>query len=910
VVKLNGQDPTVQLKIEEGWSPNVYVSVLALRGRLREVPWYSFFTWGFKAPREWWSAFWYEGREYVAPTAMVDLSKPAYRLGLAELRVGHAAHQIAVKVAADRESYPVRGKAQVTISATLPNGKPAAGAEVALAAVDQALLELMPNQSWNLLEAMLQRRSWGVSTSTAQMEIMGRRHYGKKAVPAGGGGGRAQTRELLDTLLLWQPAIQLDAQGQAKVTVPLNDALTTFRIVAVADAGTGLFGTGATSIRATQDLQIISGLPPLVREDDQFRAQLTLRNTTGKAMKVEVAPRATLLQLDKQTVDIPPGEAREVAWNVTAPAQLGSTRAQALLWEIEARDTLGGVNGARDALKASQRLIPAVPLTVQQATLVQVDGAFNLDVAPPKDAIAGRGGLKMSLQPKLAEGLPGVRDWWANYPFACLEQKTSKAVGLRDGKLWQTVLAQLPTYLDGDGLASYFPPRDGSANRGSDTLTAYLLAATHEASGLHPEFSLPPEAREPMERGLIAFVEGRIQRDFWSPRKDLDMRKLAAIEALSRYGKAQARMLGSITIAPNQWPTHTVIDWVNILKRVDGVPQRDQRLAEAMNVLKARLSYQGTKLIFSTEQDDYWWWLMQNSDVNTARLMLAVMDDPAWKDDMGRLANGFILRQQGGAWHTTTANLWGGLALEKFSAKFEATPVSGITRAALGANAASVDWAKVERIKASDASGAAHQTTWFGAPAAPGNYRNNGMFLPWNGNDRLAVTHQGTGKPWLTLQSVAAIALKEPFSAGYTIRRTVTPVEQADKSLPAGQYTRGDVLRVSLEVIGTADMTWVAITDPVPAGATILGSGLGRDSEIATQGEKRSGYGWPAFEERAFEAFRSYYEYLPKGTVKMEYTVRLNNAGEFQLPPSRVEALYAPEMFGEAPNARVKVVQP
>ena len=31
----------------------------------------------------------------------------------------------------------------------------------------------------------------------------------------------------------------------------------------------------------------------------------------------------------------------------------------------------------------------------------------------------------------------------------------------------------------------------------------------------------------------------------------------------------------------------------------------------------------------------------------------------------------------------------------------------------------------------------------------------------------------------------------------------------------------------------------------------------------------------------------------------MEYTVRLNNVGDFALPPSRVEALYAPEMFGE-----------
>ena len=128
-----------------------------------------------------------------------------------------------------------------------------------------------------------------------------------------------------------------------------------------------------------------------------------------------------------------------------------------------------------------------------------------------------------------------------------------------------------------------------------------------------------------------------------------------------------------------------------------------------------------------------------------------------------------------------------------------------------------------------------------------------------------------------------------------------------NSDVPVGQYTRGDVLRVTLEVNASADMTWVAITDPIPGGATILGSGLGRDSEIATQGEKKSGSGWPAFEERSFESFRSYYEFLPKGVVKMEYTVRLNNAGDFALPPSRVEALYAPEMFGEAPNARVRV---
>jgi uncharacterized protein YfaS (alpha-2-macroglobulin family) len=42
--------------------------------------------------------------------------------------------------------------------------------------------------------------------------------------------------------------------------------------------------------------------------------------------------------------------------------------------------------------------------------------------------------------------------------------------------------------------------------------------------------------------------------------------------------------------------------------------------------------------------------------------------------------------------------------------------------------------------------------------------------------------------------------------------------------------------------------------------------------------------------------------------VKLTYTIRLNNVGGFSLPPSRVEAMYAPEMLGEAPNARVQVV--
>jgi uncharacterized protein YfaS (alpha-2-macroglobulin family) len=142
---------------------------------------------------------------------------------------------------------------------------------------------------------MLGRRAYAVQTSTAQMQVVGKRHFGRKAVPGGGGGGKQATRELFDTLLLWQARVSLDAAGDAQVEIPLNDSLTSFRIVAVATGGDARFGSGEASIRTTQELMILAGLPQFVREGDRFAAGVTLRNTTDVAQQVTLrAPVAGL----------------------------------------------------------------------------------------------------------------------------------------------------------------------------------------------------------------------------------------------------------------------------------------------------------------------------------------------------------------------------------------------------------------------------------------------------------------------------------------------------------------------------------------------------------------------------------------------------------------------------------------
>ena len=835
VVSLSGQESVIEVPIQEQFAPNAFVSVLAVRGRVGGVQ----------------------------PTALVDLGRPSFKLGIAEIRVGWRAHELTVKVSPERPTYRVREKAVVKIAARKADGlPPPAGSEVAVAAVDEGLLELMPNRSWNLLEAMMRRRAYGVQTATAQMQVVGKRHYGLKALPQGGGGGRETTRELFDTLLLWKGRVPLDARGEATVEIPLNDSLTSFRIVAVATGGIGLFGTGSATIRSTQDLMLLAGIPPLVREGDRFMAEFTVRNTTIRTMEVALQAQVDGLaeHPGSRAINLSPGEAKTVGWDITVPVGV-----QALRYAVHASEP----GGATDRLRITQQVRQAVPVRTLQATLSRWEQALHQPVERPADAIPGRGGVQVVLGSTLTEGLAGVREWMRWYPYTCLEQEVSRVVALRDEGRWHGLAASLPSYLDSDGLLKYFPRMD----QGSDVLTAYVMSVIHEAG-----WKIPLEVQQRMEKGLRRFVEGNILRGSDLPTADLSIRKLAALEALSRHGKAEPGLLASVTIEPNLWPTSAVIDWWNLLLRVPGIAGREARLREAEQIVRARLNLQGTTMGFSTERSDHLWWLMITSDVNALRLILHLLEAGQWKQDLPRLMRGALARQHRGAWDLTVANAWGALAVEKFSRTFEATPVTGTSTASLAGTVGRVDWAKTSK--------------------------GDTLAFPWapRGDD-LTVNHEGGGNPWVTVQVQAAIPLKTALSTGYRITKTLTPMEPRQP----GRWSRGDLIRVRLVIEAQSDMTWVVVSDPIPAGASHIGTGLGGDSAIARQGERRQGWAWPAFEERAFEAFRAYYRYVPKGTLVVEYTIRLNQGGRFQLPTTRAEALYAPEMFGELPNAPMEV---
>lgn len=186
----------------------------------------------------------------------------------------------------------------------------------------------------------------------------------------------------------------------------------------------------------------------------------------------------------------------------------------------------------------------------------------------------------------------------------------------------------------------------------------------------------------------------------------------------------------------------------------------------------------------------------------------------------------------------------------------------------------------------------------------------------------LRLEQSGSGNPWAVIQTNAAVPITQPISSGFTVTKTIAPVESGH----IGGWHRGDFVRVHLKIDAQTDTTWVVVNDPIPAGASHLGTGLQRDSQIAVSSEVNSSalllptragltavfdsdLFWPDFVERPFDAYRAYYHYIPKGSFEVEYTIRLNQAGQFQMPSTRIEALYQPEMFGEIPNPRFDVAQ-
>jgi uncharacterized protein YfaS (alpha-2-macroglobulin family) len=851
VTEVKRDSPSIEIQMKGHYAPNVYVSAVAIRGRVND-------------PK---------------PTALVDLGRPSMKMGMTEVKVGWGAHKLDVAVTTNKPRFETKEKVETKIKVTAPNGKTLPkNSEVSVAVVDEALMRLKENSSWNLLDAMMGKRPLSVRTSSGQNQVVGKRHFGQKAKPIGGGGGQmaADPRDMFEPVVLWLPNQKLDKNGELKLDFVLNDSITSFRIVAVATGDAQMFGSGNTTIEVNKNLILYSGIAPMMRQGDVVQASITARNTTTTPMSVLLTVQSSniksLPKLDP--IALKANESRTISVPLVIPQGISSAE-----FMISAKDQN---SKNQDSLLVKSKIEPAVAVQVLQATLFQLEKPQKIPVQQPADNISGQGGIKIKMSESLVTGLTGVKSYMRDYPYSCLEQKTSKAIVSEDKEEIQGVVSLLPSYIDEIGLLRFFP----SSLCGSSSLTAYVLSILHENS-----VSIPETIKTSLLSGIKSALMGNEScghRYSWNQNNtNPDQLKILLMEVLSRYGQFEEKQLALVRPTPNLWGTSTLVSWHNLFEREKNLPDRDKILKQTQHVIRSRLNFQGSIMNLQDSVRDFDSWTLMTSQDHTALMVFKIaLSDKEFSDDVGRLARGVIARIKRGRWDTSIANAWGVTLFNQFANKFENEKVAGATTINTKEQSEIVDWKTKNK-----------------------NQLTNLKWPSGREADTVNFQHNGSGKPWVHLETLAALPLKKPLDMGYQILKSTVAVVQKSPDTKSA----GDVYNVVLKVTAKTDQMWVVVNDPIPAGATILGTGLDGSSKLLDQNNSpKNSQGnemWPEeYNEKSFSSFLSYAAYLPRGTYEVSYRIRLNSAGTFKIPNTRVEAMYSPESFGEIPNANWTVV--
>ncbi|HEV3484376.1 MAG TPA: alpha-2-macroglobulin family protein, partial [Vicinamibacterales bacterium] len=258
--RLTSTQQSISIPIGEEDIPNVFVSVLLIRGRTEKAvdP-----ADAALKPYTYWQQ---------TVTDPSDPGKPSFRLGYVELKVEDASKRLTVAVNANKEEYRPANNAQVSVEVKDHRGSGALS-EVTLWAVDYGVLSLTAYRTPDVLGSVYVEKALQVTTVDSRQRIISRRVLTPKGETEGGGGGAdpgaGTLRKDFRVLAFWLGSVTTDESGRASVDVKLPESLTTYRIMAVAGDRLSRFGSGSSEVRINKPLTLKPTFPRFLAVGDK-----------------------------------------------------------------------------------------------------------------------------------------------------------------------------------------------------------------------------------------------------------------------------------------------------------------------------------------------------------------------------------------------------------------------------------------------------------------------------------------------------------------------------------------------------------------------------------------------------------------------------------------------------------------
>ncbi len=232
---------------------------------------------------------------YLIKPAPAD-SLPTERFGSCEIKVDRPDQRLEVTPALASDVLEPGAKASGVIKVSA-EGKPVAGADVLVFAVDEAVLALGRWQLPDFFQTFFPRRGWKISTSTAlgglwTPEKPQKLTHSQKGFILGDAGpivANVTLRKDFKALAFWSANMRSSARGEVPFEFTAPEGLTSYRVVAVAQSGADQFGHGRAVLRLAKRLQIEPVLPAFLRNDDEVTLLTTVRQDHAESDEIDVA---------------------------------------------------------------------------------------------------------------------------------------------------------------------------------------------------------------------------------------------------------------------------------------------------------------------------------------------------------------------------------------------------------------------------------------------------------------------------------------------------------------------------------------------------------------------------------------------------------------------------------------------
>ncbi|KAA3658961.1 MAG: hypothetical protein DWQ04_23605, partial [Chloroflexi bacterium] len=397
VIRLTSNSTIYRLPITGEMAPNVFVSVLVIKG--------------------------------------VDETNPApdFKLGMVQFTVDREEQALTVEVTPDKTTAGPGDTINYTVRVTDYRGQPV-DAEVSLSLSDLAALSIAERAERPILDHFYSERWLSVNTATLLAVNMDAFNQELEDEVKGGGGGQGtfgifSIREDFPDTAFWEAQVQTGADGEATVSVTLPDNLTTWRMDARAITLDTKVGQTTTDIVSTRPLLVSPLTPRFFVVGDVVQLRTAVHNNTDAGLETAVAIQAegVILQSPStQTITVPPRQQAVVTWEVVAE-------------DVDRVDLVFSANSG-DYADASRPMlgtlegqgIPVykyeVPETVGTSGQILEGGAVVESIGLPifPDFEVTEGEVTVEVAPSLAAAMTDGLTYLAHYEHECTEQIVSR----------------------------------------------------------------------------------------------------------------------------------------------------------------------------------------------------------------------------------------------------------------------------------------------------------------------------------------------------------------------------------------------------------------------------------------------------------------------------------------------------